>query len=289
MDGTDASTAARRSRAIASIAARAQPEHALHTSRSATSTSFTDSGLTNGTTYYYKVSAVNSNGEGPLSNEASATPTDLVPPAEPLPTVDCLQPSQREPALGRGALVERCQSAPRDGSPRHDEPARLLADDDLHGLAQRGAVRARRRGPGLASRRFPERTTSFVCIVRLSQAGAGGSDGYMLRTNQQTGDRPGPARAAEHRRRSSTRLTIPQELAAGDTLLLRAKGTAIEAWRHDGAGWARLGVVQDSTYSGRRLRRGRHPRHDRSRRRLRCAQSESEPALSPNRALRPRR
>jgi hypothetical protein len=36
--------------------------------------SCTDGGLTNGQTYYYKVSAVNALGEGPQSNEASATP-----------------------------------------------------------------------------------------------------------------------------------------------------------------------------------------------------------------------
>jgi fibronectin type 3 domain-containing protein len=35
---------------------------------------YTDTGLTNGTTYYYKVSAVNSVGEGPLSNEINLTP-----------------------------------------------------------------------------------------------------------------------------------------------------------------------------------------------------------------------
>lgn len=38
------------------------------------STSYVDSGLTNGRTYYYKVTATNANGEGSASNEVSATP-----------------------------------------------------------------------------------------------------------------------------------------------------------------------------------------------------------------------
>ena len=39
-----------------------------------TTTTYTNTGLTNGTTYYYKVAAVNSAGTSGLSNEASATP-----------------------------------------------------------------------------------------------------------------------------------------------------------------------------------------------------------------------
>jgi serine protease AprX len=46
-------------------------------------TSYGDTAVSNGTTYYYQVSAVNANGEGPRSNEASATPRDSVPPASP--------------------------------------------------------------------------------------------------------------------------------------------------------------------------------------------------------------
>src|SRR5207247_2285495 len=47
-------------------------------------TSYTDTAVTNGVTYYYQVSAVNNVGEGPRSNEASATPTaPATPPGAP--------------------------------------------------------------------------------------------------------------------------------------------------------------------------------------------------------------
>ena len=45
--------------------------------------SYTDTAATNGTTWYYKVTAVNAVGEGALSNERSATPTGPTAPASP--------------------------------------------------------------------------------------------------------------------------------------------------------------------------------------------------------------
>ena len=37
-------------------------------------TTYVDTSVVNGTTYYYKVAAVNSLGQGPSSNERSASP-----------------------------------------------------------------------------------------------------------------------------------------------------------------------------------------------------------------------
>jgi Glycoside hydrolase family 44/Fibronectin type III domain len=51
---------------------------AYQTVSSPTTTSFTDIGLTNGTTYYYVVTALNTAGESGNSNQASATPANAI-------------------------------------------------------------------------------------------------------------------------------------------------------------------------------------------------------------------
>lgn len=64
-----------------------------------TATTYSDAGRTNTTTYYYQVAAVNANGAGPLSNEASATPT----PPDSAPMIT-LQPVSRTTAVGATAI-----------------------------------------------------------------------------------------------------------------------------------------------------------------------------------------
>jgi hypothetical protein len=44
--------------------------------------------------------------------------------------------------------------------------------------------------------------------------------------------------------------SVNREVAAGNSLLLRAKGSALEAWIRAGSTWTRLSQVTDSTYGG---------------------------------------
>ena len=67
----------------------------------ATSTSYTATGLTNGTTYYFEVTAINTVGEGPFSNEASAMPVIPPPPPPPTTTTTTTTP----PPLPQGYLI----------------------------------------------------------------------------------------------------------------------------------------------------------------------------------------
>jgi len=60
-------------------------------------TGYTDSDVTNGTAYYYKVSAVTVLGEGPLSNERSATPHVITAPGP--PTLNTATPGNGEVTL----------------------------------------------------------------------------------------------------------------------------------------------------------------------------------------------
>ena len=76
-------------------------ESATPVASNVTATSYTDTGVANGTTYYYTVAAVNSAGVSAPSAEASATPQPTVPSA-PLAVT----------AAGANASVSLAWSAP---------------------------------------------------------------------------------------------------------------------------------------------------------------------------------
>ena len=83
--------------------------------------------------------------------------------------------------------------------------------------------------------------------MRIQQPGSLAVDAYMLRTNQLTGT----DEVYLDRIDNSTfvrLLTVSQELAVGDRLLLRVSGSTLEAWLKRGTGWTRLGSATDTTY-----------------------------------------
>ena len=210
-----------------------------------TGTSYTDLSAVNGTTYYYKVSALNAVNEGPLSNEASATPTDIVLPVEPLVILDTFNRANENPLSlagrwGNGILgnserslrvVSNQCGSDRTGTASAWWTTQLGADSEAY------ATVATLPGNGNGVRLY----------ARLQTPGSSAVDGYMLLYNQLSG-----TDQVQVYRLTNGALTqlasVNREVAAGDRLLLRAKGSALEAWIRVGSTWTRLSRVTDSTY-----------------------------------------
>jgi subtilisin family serine protease len=215
---------------------------------SVTGTSFQDTGLANDTTYYYRVSAENTLGEGALSTGASATPTDLVPPSEPLPTLDDFNRPNENPLSDSGRWANGVIGAVETGlfvTSNTLACTRTTTCTAWRSNAQYGPdVEVWTRVPTLLGD-----NNHIRLKARVQQPGSSAYDGYMLRTNQL----PGTDQVWLERVDNGlivTRLTLHRELAAGDLLLFRVEGTTLEAWHHDGAAWSRIGSVQDATYAG---------------------------------------
>ena len=162
------STAARRSRATRSTGARAPGGESFLASAS-TSTSYHRRDRRQRHDLLLQGVRRERERRGPALERGLRHTVDLVAPVEPARRSSTTSTAQtrtrsRTPDAGRTA-----SSARRERPLRHLQPARLLEDDDLHGLAQRNPVRPRRRGLGARLHRCPARTTSFACtrVCRL--------------------------------------------------------------------------------------------------------------------------
>jgi fibronectin type III domain protein len=209
-----------------------------------TGTTYADTSAANGTTYYYRVTAENGNGEGAASNEASATPAPLVPPAQPLPTLD---------GFDRANETLSDQGRWSNGIAGSGETGLSVSSNQLACTKTTTCTAWR------ANAQFGPDTEVWARVAtlqtgnqlrlyaRVQQPGSAAVDGYMLRTVQQSGADDVLVERLDNG--VSTRLlTQSQDLAAGDVLLLRVQGSTVEAWRNDGTFWARLGTTTDATY-----------------------------------------
>ena len=154
-------------------------------------TGWTDSPVANGTTYYYQVSAVNSVGEGALSNERSATP--VAPATAPgAPTLDLGvgRQRQRRARLERAVVERRLGDHRLQGLPRHLERRR----DAAHERRQRHRLDRR-----LASRTGRPTTTRSPPSTPSARAPAPASA-----RPRRPRPRPSPARRPSAPRRAGT-------------------------------------------------------------------------------------
>jgi fibronectin type 3 domain-containing protein len=211
-------------------------------------TSFDDTGLTNGVTYYYRVSAENEVGEGPLSSDASATPTSPDTPVEPLPTVDDFNRPDESPLSDSGRWSNSILSTNELGF--NVTSNQLACSKTTTCTAWRNVTQY---GPDTEAwatiATLPGAGNAVRLYARVQSPGTSGADGYVLFFSQASGTDQVALYRLDNGVLTSL-LTIAQELAAGDRLLLRVKGPTLEAWRHDGTAWTRLGTIVDTTYAG---------------------------------------
>jgi hypothetical protein len=204
-----------------------------------TPTSYVDQTAGNGTTYYYKVAASNANGAGAKSSEANATPIAAVAPTALPAPLDDFNRANENPLSDQG----RWTNAVVNGE------SGLVVNSNQLACTLTTTCTAWRNNPSQFGpdvevwtrlTTLPGVNNQLRLFARLQlPSGAG----YLLRTNQTSGIDD------VWLERSGVRiLSVSQELAAGDIILLRVKGSTIEAWRQpSGGSWSRVGVVQDST------------------------------------------
>ena len=155
--------------------------------------------------------------------------------------------SRRRNALRRGQLDERNRRRLRDWTGGRFERTRLHVRDHVHCVAQQHPVRGGRESYATIST-MPGDGNAVRLYVRLQTPGSGAVDGYMLLLSQAAG----PDSVVIYRVTNGSLaaiFTANQDFATGDRLLFRARAGVLEAWRHNGSSWSRIGHVSDETYS----------------------------------------
>ena len=150
-------------------------------------TSYTDTGLVNGTTYYYVVTGTNGVGEGPNSNQASATP--VVPPTVVTFTSVAshdgwaLESSETSNAGGSISATSNTTSSLRAGDATSDRQYKSVVSFDTSAIPDGATILSAtlrlRRGTVSGTNPF---TTHGTCWADAQTGGFSGS------TTLQTGD-----------------------------------------------------------------------------------------------------
>jgi hypothetical protein len=161
-----------------------------------TGTSFTDTGLTNGTAYFYVVTATNFVGEGPNSNEASATPV-AAPTTVTLTSVAAqdgwvLESGENTNAGGSVDATATTTSALRAGDDNKDKQYKAVVSFDTSAIPDGATILSATlrllRGTVSGTNPF---TTHGTCWVDVQTGGLSGS------TALQTGDFQATATAVQ--------------------------------------------------------------------------------------------
>ena len=124
-------------------------------------TSFLDSGRTNGQIYYYKVTALNAIGESVASNEANATPSDLVLPIEPLSILDTFNRANENPLPSRLVGGTAFSGVPSEASRSSRTNVRAIGTRPQLPGGRRSSARTQRAMP--RSQPFPGTETRSAC------------------------------------------------------------------------------------------------------------------------------
>jgi len=160
-------------------------------------TSFTDTGLSNGTTYFYVVTATNAEGEGATSNQASATPAPGGPSTVTFTSVAAhdgwvLESSETSGAGGSLSSTASTTSALRVGDATSDRQYKAVVSFDTSAIPDGATIVSAtlrlRRGTVSGTNPF---ATHGTCRADVQTGGFSGS------TTLQTADFQAPATAVQ--------------------------------------------------------------------------------------------